>query len=141
MVHKWKTVSHVCYRWSIIKEALDIIKLTSIGAMEEAVKKYNAADRIDLSGLHRYIKETATKTESRAFFSQTLPQIVRHCLDLKRRVTQPIPLLKRGDNHAITLSQGQVGKKYTENVTLTFISPICFLLRVAISVVRCTLLV
>ena len=103
-------VSDFSFRWSIITEALDIAKLKSVHAIEEAVKKYNAAGRIDFSGLNQYIRTSANRKEAGSFFSNTLPQIVRYCKDLKNLITQPIPLLKKGKNHSITLSQGQVGK-------------------------------
>ena len=70
--------------------------------------KYNVAGRIDFSGLHHYFEEAVAEEEADAFFSRILPDIVRSCLDLPALVTQPIPLLKKRDNRAITLSQKQV---------------------------------
>ena len=70
--------------------------------------KYNVAGRIDFSGLHHYFEEAVAEEEADAFFSRILPDIVRSCLDLPALVTQPIPLLKKRDTRAITLSQKQV---------------------------------
>ena len=70
--------------------------------------KYNVAGRIDFSGLHHYFEEAVDEEEAEAFFSCILPDIVRSCLALPDLVTQPIPLLKKRDNRAITLSQKQV---------------------------------
>ena len=95
-------------RWSLITDALDVSKLTSSNALEAAIAKYNVASRIDFSGLHHYFEESVDEEESAAFFSRILPDIVRLCLDLQSRVTQPIPLLKKRNNRAVTLSQQQV---------------------------------
>ena len=96
------------FRWSLITEALDIQKLTSSNALEAAIMKYNVAGRMDFSGLHHYFEETVAEEEAEAFFARILPDIMRSCLSLPDLVTQPIPLLKKRDNRAITLSQKQV---------------------------------
>ena len=42
------------------------------------------------------------------------------CLDLPARVTQPIPLLKRGENSSVTLGQRQIASLLANAMFCTF---------------------
>lgn len=47
--------------------------------------------------------------ESRAFFVETLPEIIRLALRLPELIPCAIPLLKQNSNNSISLSQQQIG--------------------------------
>jgi poly(ADP-ribose) glycohydrolase len=97
-------------RWELITDALDPASIKSSNALEDAILKYNVAGRFDFSGLHNYLEETIEEEEAEVFFSRILPPMMRMCLDLPAKITQPIPLLRRGHNKSITFSQTQVQK-------------------------------
>ena len=59
-------------------------------------------------------------TELEESFSRILPHAVQICLHLPARVTQPVPLLKRGENGSVTLGQRQIASLLANAMFCTF---------------------
>ena len=98
----------VC-RWELIKKALGG-KIANSHDFERALLSYNShyAKRWSFKGLHVYFEEICSEEESSAFFDRLLPQIISLALSLPTIVTHAVPLLKKQQYYAITLSQQQV---------------------------------
>ncbi|XP_041829181.1 poly(ADP-ribose) glycohydrolase isoform X2 [Melanotaenia boesemani] len=96
-------------RWELIKETLNK-KLTSALEMKEAVLTYNAshAKKWDFRAFHLYCTKVLESDAAEHLFDSLLPDMVQLALRASELCTKPIPLLKRGMNHSITLSQEQV---------------------------------
>lgn len=58
--------------------------------------------------------------ESRAFFIETLPEIIRLALRLPELIPCAIPLLKHNGNNSISLSQQQIGSLLANAFLCTF---------------------
>ena len=97
-------------RWSLVTAAL-AAPLASTAALEAAVMSYNTryAGHADWSfaGLHHLFAEVLEE-EAEAFFATTLPGMVKLLVSSPTVLTAPLPLLKAGMSHSITLSQHQV---------------------------------
>ena len=98
-------------RWSLVTAAL-AAPLASTAALEAAVMSYNTryAGHADWSfaGLHHLFAEVLEEEEAEAFFATTLPGMVKLLVSSPTVLTAPLPLLKAGMSHSITLSQHQV---------------------------------
>ncbi|KAM7381471.1 hypothetical protein PAMA_012354 [Pampus argenteus] len=96
-------------RWELITESLSK-KFTSPLELKNAVLKYCAshAKKWDFTALHLYCTKVLEPDAAEHLFSSLLPDMVQLALRASELCTKPIPLLKRGMNHSITMSQEQV---------------------------------
>ncbi|XP_022599252.1 poly(ADP-ribose) glycohydrolase-like [Seriola dumerili] len=96
-------------RWELIKETLNK-KFTSPLELKNAVLKYSAshAQKWDFTALHLYCTKVLEPDAAEHLFGSLLPDMVQLALRASELCTKPIPLLKRGTNHSITVSQEQV---------------------------------
>ncbi|KAM8889483.1 poly(ADP-ribose) glycohydrolase isoform 2-T4 [Synchiropus picturatus] len=96
-------------RWDLIAEALkeDMRRPQDLKA---AILKYSAskAKKWDFTALNRYCCEVLDPDAMEQMFDSLLPNMVQLALKAKELCTKPIPLLKDGMNHSITMSQEQV---------------------------------
>ncbi|CAK6956758.1 poly(ADP-ribose) glycohydrolase-like isoform X1 [Scomber scombrus] len=96
-------------RWELITETLSK-KLTSSLELRNAILKYcsSLAKKWDFTALHLYCTKVLEPDAAEHLFSSLLPDMVQLALRASELCTKPIPLLKRGMNHSITMSQEQV---------------------------------
>ncbi|XP_054898593.1 poly(ADP-ribose) glycohydrolase-like [Poeciliopsis prolifica] len=96
-------------RWDLIKETLDR-KFTNAFELKEAVLKYSAshAKKWDFTALDLYCNKVLEHDAVEHLFDSLLPDMVQLALRASELCTKPIPLLKRGMSHSITMSQEQV---------------------------------
>ncbi|MEQ2276761.1 hypothetical protein XENORESO_008321, partial [Xenotaenia resolanae] len=96
-------------RWDLIKETLSQ-KFTNVSEWKEAVLKYSAshAKKWDFTALDLYCNKVLEPDAEEHLFDCLLPDMVRLALRASELCTKPIPLLKRGMSHSITMSQEQV---------------------------------
>ncbi|XP_043958689.1 poly(ADP-ribose) glycohydrolase-like isoform X1 [Gambusia affinis] len=96
-------------RWDLIKETLDK-KFTNAFELKEAVLKYSAshAKKWDFTILDLYCNKVLERDAVEHLFDSLLPDMVQLALRASELCTKPIPLLKRGMSHSITMSQEQV---------------------------------
>jgi len=99
-------------RWQLVVSALTSDPITSSRELEQAIMSYNTRykDKYDWSfdGLHHLFEEVLESEEVEAFFGTTLPGMVELLTASPSILTSPLPLLKAGKTHSITLSQQQV---------------------------------
>ncbi|MEQ2293453.1 hypothetical protein AMECASPLE_033628 [Ameca splendens] len=96
-------------RWDLIKKTLSQ-KFTNVSEWKEAVLKYSAshAKKWDFTALDLYCNKVLEPDAEEHLFDCLLPDMVRLALRASELCTKPIPLLKRGMDHSITMSQEQV---------------------------------
>lgn len=96
-------------RWELIKEALKK-KCTNHLELKNAILKYNAsnAKKWDFTALYLYCTKVLEPDAAEHLFDSLLPDMVQLALRASELCTKPIPLLKGGMNHSITMSQEQV---------------------------------
>ncbi|XP_022046652.2 LOW QUALITY PROTEIN: poly(ADP-ribose) glycohydrolase [Acanthochromis polyacanthus] len=96
-------------RWELIKETLDA-QFTGPLEFKNAVLKYSAshAKKWDFTALHLYCTKVLEPDAAEHLFDSLLPDMVQLALRASELCTKPIPLLKKGTNHSITMSQEQV---------------------------------
>ncbi|XP_039643441.1 poly(ADP-ribose) glycohydrolase isoform X2 [Perca fluviatilis] len=96
-------------RWELIKETLNNT-FTSPHELQNAILKYNAsqAKKWDFTALRLYCTKVLEPDAAEHLFDSLLPDMVQLALRASELCTKPIPLLKRGMNHSITMSQEQV---------------------------------
>lgn len=96
-------------RWELIKETLSK-EFTNPLDLKNAILKYNAshAKKWDFTALHLYCVKVLEPDAAEHLFDSLLPDMVQLALRASELCTKPIPLLKRGMNHSITMSQEQV---------------------------------
>lgn len=96
-------------RWELITETLSK-KFMSPHELKNAVLKYCAshAKKWDFTALHLYCTKVLEPDAAEHLFSSLLPDMVQLALRASELCTKPIPLLKEGMNHSITMSQEQV---------------------------------
>ncbi|KAF3704301.1 Poly(ADP-ribose) glycohydrolase [Channa argus] len=96
-------------RWALIEESLNS-KFTSPLELKNAILKYNAshAKKWDFTALHLYCTKVLEPDAAEHLFDSLLPDMVQLALRASELCTKPIPLLKRGMNLSITMSQEQV---------------------------------
>ena len=99
-------------RWQLVVSALTSDPITSSRELEQAIMSYNTRykDKYDWSfdGLHHLFEEVLEPEEVEAFFDTTMPGMVKLLTASPSLVTSPLPLLRAGRTHSITLSQQQV---------------------------------
>ena len=99
-------------RWQLVVSALTSAPITSSRELEQAIMSYNTRykDKYDWSfdGLHHLFEEVLEPEEAEAFFGSTMPGMIELLTASPTILTSPLPLLKAGKTHSITLSQEQV---------------------------------
>ncbi|GLV41171.1 Poly(ADP-ribose) glycohydrolase [Carabus blaptoides fortunei] len=105
-------------RWDIIKSSLSQPIKTSV-QLEEAVFSYNLRHR-KFEALHHFFEEVFDEEESKHFFHTLLPQIIQLALQLPELIQTPLPLLKQGKPHTISLSQLQIASLLANAFLCTF---------------------
>ncbi|XP_037319461.2 poly(ADP-ribose) glycohydrolase isoform X2 [Pungitius pungitius] len=96
-------------RWELIKETLNKT-FSNQPELKEAILKYSAsqAKKWDFTALRLYCTKVLEPDAAEHLFDSLLPDIVQLALRASELCTKPIPLLKGGVNHSITMSQEQV---------------------------------
>lgn len=96
-------------RWELIKDTLDNEFLNPLD-LKNAILQYNAshAKKWDFTALNLYCVKVLEPDAAEHLFDSLLPDMVQLALRASELCTKPIPLLKRGMNHSITMSQEQV---------------------------------
>ncbi|XP_075313687.1 poly(ADP-ribose) glycohydrolase [Odontesthes bonariensis] len=96
-------------RWELIKETLNK-NFESALELRKAVLKYSAshAKKWDFTALRLYSTEVLEPDAAEHLFDSLLPDMVQLALRASELCTKPLPLLKAGMNHSITMSQEQV---------------------------------
>lgn len=95
-------------RFELIQTSL-LNKFDNSYQLEEAIKKYNSRyENIwNFSSLHQLIEHEISPEQKEFFFSELLPNIINLALNIDDIVACPIPLLKQGMNHSISMTQKQ----------------------------------
>jgi len=110
-------------RWALIHKALatgESNRIKTSYDLEARILSYNMPGRWDFSGLKELIDESWSDDDRATFFDRILPGMQRLALRLDDLVTQPIPLLRRGHNQSLTLSQVQVASLLANAFFCTF---------------------
>ncbi|XP_036319418.1 poly(ADP-ribose) glycohydrolase [Rhagoletis pomonella] len=96
-------------RWEMIEKAL-LKPINNSKELQAAILSYNTKyeNQWNFRSLHKLFEDDLDETESRVFFEDLLPRIIRLALRLPELVQAPIPLLKQGQCHSVTLSQQQI---------------------------------
>ncbi|KAH8235571.1 hypothetical protein KR032_002670, partial [Drosophila birchii] len=96
-------------RWEMIERAL-LQPIESAAELQAAILAYNTTyrDQWNFRALHQLLDEELDESETRVFFEDLLPRIIRLALRLPDLVQAPVPLLKQHHNSALTLSQQQI---------------------------------
>ncbi|KAJ4941099.1 hypothetical protein JOQ06_027386 [Pogonophryne albipinna] len=96
-------------RWELIKETLND-KFTCQLELKNAILKYSSsqAKKWDFTALRLYCTKVLEPDAAEHLFDSLLPDMVQLALRASELCTKPIPLLKEGLDHSITVSQEQV---------------------------------
>ncbi|KAJ4948980.1 hypothetical protein JOQ06_020500 [Pogonophryne albipinna] len=96
-------------RWELIQTALHGGFKSSLD-VRDAILRYNIvhAKKWDFTALNLLCTECLEQSELDHLFETTLPAMVDLALSAPVLCTLPIPLLKSGTNHSLTLSQEQI---------------------------------
>ncbi|XP_061788140.1 poly(ADP-ribose) glycohydrolase-like [Nerophis lumbriciformis] len=95
-------------RWDLIKQTLTK-RISNISELKSAILKYcsSTAKKWDFTALHLYCTKILEPDAAEHLFTSLLPDMVQLALRASELCTKPIPLLKRGASHSITMSQEQ----------------------------------
>jgi len=110
-------------RWKLINKALRIDpsnKIKTSYDLEGRILSYNKQGRWSFDGLKDLIDERWGDEERLHFFDSILPGVQDLALRLDSLVTQPLPLLRKGHNASITLSQLQIASLLANAFFCTF---------------------
>ncbi|XP_013860568.1 poly(ADP-ribose) glycohydrolase [Austrofundulus limnaeus] len=96
-------------RWELIRNALQR-GFKSCLDVRDAILRYHTASakKWDFTALNLLCTEYLEHCEVQHLFNKVLPAMVDLALNAPRLCTMPIPLLKSGMNHSLTLSQEQI---------------------------------
>ncbi|XP_054605219.2 poly(ADP-ribose) glycohydrolase isoform X3 [Nothobranchius furzeri] len=96
-------------QWEQIKKTLTK-KPTNVDELTKAILKHSAfqAKNGDTAALHSYCTKVLDPDAVEHLFDSLLPDMMQLALRVSELCTKPIPLLKRGVSHSITMSQEQV---------------------------------
>ncbi|GAV06468.1 hypothetical protein RvY_16452 [Ramazzottius varieornatus] len=98
-VTRWEIItSHITRQYSSVNDFAEVISAYHPGIFNMTM----------LSGLSRTLNEDCSPAEAKFFLSTILPFIAGLVFELPSACPTPIPLLKSGMNHTITLSQMQI---------------------------------
>uniref|UniRef100_A0A674EPH4 poly(ADP-ribose) glycohydrolase n=1 Tax=Salmo trutta TaxID=8032 RepID=A0A674EPH4_SALTR len=108
-------------RWELIQKALNR-DFCSSHDLKNAILKYNVAHakRWDFAALHLFCNKDLEHDAVHHLFGSLLPEMVQLALRVPELCSKPIPLLKEGMNHSITLSQVQVASLLANAFFCTF---------------------
>ncbi|GFX24064.1 poly(ADP-ribose) glycohydrolase [Trichonephila clavipes] len=97
-------------RWDLICQSLRR-NISSSEDLEAAILEYNFQFRgkWNFCGLHTFFNSCLTEHERCHFFEEILPNMINMALNLPNICTQSIPLLKKGKDRYLTMSQKQIG--------------------------------
>ncbi|XP_070395382.1 poly(ADP-ribose) glycohydrolase-like isoform X2 [Dermacentor albipictus] len=97
-------------RWELIENSL-LGPITDSHSLVKAIRQYNGrvSANWNFKCLHKFLGQELDSRESKSFFQVLLPKIVALALRLPALVTQPIPLLKSGQDQVLSMSQLQAG--------------------------------
>ncbi|CAA9996184.1 unnamed protein product [Nesidiocoris tenuis] len=97
-------------RWQII---CDTYKrpITSSRELEKAILSYNLNTKDDLvfGALHEFFNRTLDQSEMIGFFQSLLPKIVKLALEIEDKFRGSLPILAKGGNRSISMTQVQAG--------------------------------
>lgn len=96
-------------RWELIEESLNN-EFSDPLELKNVILRYNAsyAKKWDFTALHLYCTKVLDPDSAEHLFDSVLPEMVQLALRAPQILTKPVPLLKRGMNHSVTLSQEQI---------------------------------
>ncbi|XP_072312612.1 poly(ADP-ribose) glycohydrolase-like [Eucyclogobius newberryi] len=96
-------------RWELIEESLSS-EFSDPFELKNAILRYNAsyAKKWDFTALAAYCSKVLDPDSAEHLFESVLPEMVQLALRAPQLLTKPVPLLKRGMNHSISLSQEQI---------------------------------
>ncbi|KAM8837494.1 poly(ADP-ribose) glycohydrolase isoform 2-T2 [Spinachia spinachia] len=94
-------------RWELITETLNKT-FSSQPQLKEAILNYSALKKWDFTALRLYCTKVLEPDAAEHLFDSLLPGVVQLALRASELCTKPIPLLKGGMDHSITMSQEQV---------------------------------
>ncbi|XP_017112375.1 poly(ADP-ribose) glycohydrolase [Drosophila elegans] len=96
-------------RWGMIERAL-LQPIESSEELQNAILSYNTTyrDQWHFRALHQLFEEELDESETRVFFEDLLPRIIRLALRLPDLIQSPVPLLKQQKNASLSLSQQQI---------------------------------
>lgn len=108
-------------RWELIESSL-LAPIHDAYDLVKAIRKYNGRASVDWNfrSLHKFIEQELDIRESQSFFEVVLPKMIALALRLPTIVTQPIPLLKCGQDRTLSMSQLQVGSLLANAFFCTF---------------------
>ena len=96
-------------RWEMIEKAL-LRPIKNSHDLQAAIFSYNTRYESCwyFRALHKLFDEEYDEDESKIFFENLLPRIISLALRLPELVQSPIPLLKQGKCHSLSLTQEQI---------------------------------
>lgn len=96
-------------RWELIEESLSS-EFSDPLELKNVILRYNAsyAKKWDFTALHLYCTKVLDPDSAEHLFDSVLPEMVQLALRAPELLTKAVPLLKRGMNHSLTLSQEQI---------------------------------
>lgn len=96
-------------RWELIEDSLNS-EFSDPFELKNAILRYNAsyAKKWDFTALHLYCTKVLDPDSAEHLFDSVLPEMVQLALRAPQLLTTPVPLLKRGMNLSLTLSQEQI---------------------------------
>jgi len=105
--------------WQNVKYALTHSPITSTHDLEERISTYcDDLGNRSMQGLHYFFQRKGFFTSE--FFNRILPFIVETALSLPDVVKQPIPLLRSGMTHKVTMSKQQAAAILCNQFLCTF---------------------
>ncbi|XP_067857418.1 poly(ADP-ribose) glycohydrolase-like [Heptranchias perlo] len=105
----WHHLELTVNRWDIVVSALKKPCFETSKGLENAILQYNQkyAHVWKFSGFHKYLDQLQFG-EQKSLLAIVLPKMAKLALQLPDLCAKPIPLLKRGKHHAVTMSQEQI---------------------------------
>ena len=107
-------------RWPLVVKALTNPQILRSKDLIKAILDYNRADRWNFDDLKRFLDEHLEDIEKSHFYADILPRMCDLALQLPELVTQPMALLKQGQNESLALSQDQIASLLANAFFCTF---------------------
>ncbi|KAG5896259.1 hypothetical protein JTB14_033556 [Gonioctena quinquepunctata] len=105
-------------RWDIINRSLSR-PISNFNELDAAIRSYNST-LPQFIALQNFLEEVVEEEENERFFSTILPKIIKLALNLPEIVPGSIPLLKKGHNRSVSLSQLQIASLLANAFLCTF---------------------
>uniref|UniRef100_A0A0A9YZ06 poly(ADP-ribose) glycohydrolase n=1 Tax=Lygus hesperus TaxID=30085 RepID=A0A0A9YZ06_LYGHE len=108
-------------RWGIIVKTLSK-GVTSSEDLERAILSYNSQTpgNLTFDALHEFFNETLREEEAAYFFRSLMPNIIKLALEIEDKFRGGLPILKKGSNRSISMSQVQAGVLLANAFLCTF---------------------